>query len=425
MSCHGTPGNRAATSLACALTRTASDDVSRRFHDLKREGANTAAPSVEQVKEWLERQALAVRMDEGLSAWRAERLLGRIAEATAEVERGELPDGATWHAWQNLRAACDDAHTHAWLAASAGFDLPLKEATPNSIDDKLADLWSRINRERDLKRMREKDLYHARRNVGRYGITETTIAQREAAIAESEARLDALTDEAAPYESEYARRGGWSRYFRVITSGEGHVHASMACHSCYPTTIYNWLPTLSGKGEDEAVDEYGSEMCSHCFPGVTSHPRYQSRGRLAEEAAAARAIERAEREAIKAAKAIASPDGTPLRIGGGRFPETIRTEVTAQRTLIDRIVTLRSELTEEQRARRVAEHAAHGYGRPADEYAAILKSNAESVEEDIQRLLGALAHKRGSTPEAVAAEIEAKVAAKVRRVERARSQRAN
>lgn len=421
MSCHGTPGNRAATSIACALSRTASDDVSRRFHDLKREGTEEESPSQAEVLDWLDRQTLAVRTDETLSAWRIERLLGRIAEARTAVDGGDLPDGPTWHAWNNLRAACDDAHTHAWLVETAGLPMPLAEATPQNIDNKLADLWYRINRERELKRMREKDLHYARRNVGRYGITENTIAQREAAIAQSEATLDSLTDEAAPYESEYARRGGWARYFRVITSGEGHVHASMSCHSCYPTTVYVWLPTLSGQGADEAVDSYGSEMCSHCFPGVLTHPRYQSRGRIAEEAAEARAAERAERERIKTAKGINSPDGSPLRIGSGRYPERIGSEVTAQRTLVDRLVTLRTDLSPEAQARQVAEHEAYGHGVPTQDYAETLKARAEETQKDIDTLLAALAHKRGISAEEVKEAVETKVSAKVRSVERARA----
>lgn len=421
MSCHGTPGNRAATSIACALSHTASDDVSRRFHDLKREGIDATPPSEEEVLNWLDRQTLAVRTDETLSAWRIERLLGRISEAREEVQTGNLPDGPTWHAWMNLRAACDDAHTHAWLVETAGLSMPIGEATPNDIDEKLADLWSRINREREMKRVRERDLHHARRNVGRYGITESTIAQREASVAQSEATLDSLTDEAAPYENEYARRGRWARYFRVVTSGEGHVHSSMSCHSCYPTTTYVWLPTLSGQGADEAVDSYGSEMCSHCFPGVLTHPRYQSRGRIAEEAAQARAVEKAERDRIKAAKGITNPDGAPLSIGRGRYPETIKSEVTAQRTLIDRLVTLRTDLSEEGRARQVAEHESYGHGIPTPEYVSLLQSRAQEAQSDADLITAALSHKRGVSVDEIKAAVEAKVAAKARQIERERA----
>lgn len=421
MSCHGTPGNTAATSLACALTRTSSDEVSRRFHDLKREGSNETNPTAEDVLNWLDRQALAVRNDEHLSAWRAERMLGRIEEAKDHVLSGVTPDGSTWYAWKNLRAACDDAHTHAWLAASSGLDLPLGEATPQNIDEKLANLWEKINKESQRKKTLLRDLTHARGNLGRYGITEGTIVQREAAIAASEATLDELIDQTAPYESEYLRRNGWARYFRVVTSGEGHVHASMSCHSCYPTTIYVWLPSLSGHGEDEAVDEYGSEMCSHCFPGVLSHPRYQSRGRIAEQVAAARAEERAARTALKAAKAISNPDGSSLKLGRGRYPETIGSEVTAQRTLVDKLVTLRTDLSEDGRERQVREYSRLLRPRSVDDYAASLSQRAQETEEDITILLAALAHKRGLTPEQVQADLEAKVSAKARKVERERA----
>lgn len=419
MSCHGTPGNRAATSIACALTHTPSDEVSRRFHQLKREGSDTPAPSPEQTLEWLERQSLAIRNDETLSAWRKERLLAAIEGARTATIAGELPDGPTWHSWQNIRAACDEAHVHTWLAETAGLNVPITEAQPKEIDEKLADLWARINRERDLKRLKERDLVYARRNVGRYGITEDAVLRREQAVEESEAKLEALIDETAPYEREHARRGGWSRYFRVITSGEGHVHASMSCHSCYPTTTYVWLPSLSGQGEEEAVDEYGSEMCSHCFPSVLSHPRYQSRGRVAEAAAAARAAERAEREAVKAAKAITSPDGSPLAIGGGRYPEIIQSAVTAERTLVRKLAELQTDLSEEGRAASLAQHISWGGGRPSEEYSEILSQRADQARQDAERLIAALAHKRGTTGPEIESALAQKVNQMVRKIRRA------
>ena len=60
---------------------------------------------------------------------------------------------------------------------------------------------------------------------------------------------------------------GWSRFF-LVTSNSGHVHSSMYCHTCYPTTEYGWLPELSGKTEAQAVAKLGDTLCSRCFPSV-------------------------------------------------------------------------------------------------------------------------------------------------------------
>ena len=423
MSCHGIPGNRAATSLACALTHTPSDEVSRRFHELKREvPADMEAPSLAEVEEWFDRQALAIRTEEGLSAWRRERLLARIEEARAEIAQ---PDPATWYAWQNVRAACDDAHAHAWLADTAGVDLPLTEHTPDQIDERLGQIWGDIYHEIYRKGIIRRDIEHAERNLGRYGITEADLDRRRASLVACEEKIDKLLDQTAPYEAEYARRGGWSRYYRVETSGQGHVHSSRDCFSCYPTTQYSWLPSLSGKGQDEAVDDYGSEMCSHCFPGVLSHPSYQSRGRIAEEVIARRAAEEAQRTAARNAKGITTPDGSPLVVGSGRFPDRINSEVTAERTLVERLTDLKQRYSAEKIDADVAAHAAriaadgpNSTWRPADEYRSLQEEKRAEHLEDVRKLSEALAAKRGQSADEVLSSVETKVANRIKREER-------
>lgn len=65
-----------------------------------------------------------------------------------------------------------------------------------------------------------------------------------------------------PLEAEHARRG-WYRFFLVQG---GHIHSSMGCSTCYPTTQFGWLPELSGLSEADAVEAYGPLLCSVCFP---------------------------------------------------------------------------------------------------------------------------------------------------------------
>lgn len=413
MSCHSTPGNRAATSLACALTSTPSDEVSRRFHQLKHDmPGGSPAPTESEAADWLDRQALAVRTDDTLSAWRAERLLARIEEART----AELPDAATWYAWQNLRAACDEAHVHQWLVKEAGLSMPLAEDTPAGIDDKLAGIWEKLNSARQRRAILKRDVLYNEQNMGRYGMTEQSLERKQASLAALDAQVDALEDEAAPLEAEYRRRGRWARYFRVITSGEGHVHSSMNCRTCYPTTIYTWLPTLSGQGEDEAVSDYGSEMCSICFPSVTTHPSYQTRGRIAEERQAELAAERVARAAVKAEKAITAPDGSPLRIGSGSsYRETITTAVTAERTLVSKLAEMSLRFSDD----RIEEWVSGSYHAndpdARDRYRDHLISLREQTRADIDVLVAALAAKRGVDADDIRAAAAAKAAAKVRR----------
>ena len=60
---------------------------------------------------------------------------------------------------------------------------------------------------------------------------------------------------------------GWSRFF-LVTQANGHIHSSMSCSTCYPTTQYGWLPTLSGLTEADAVAAQGPRLCTICFPSA-------------------------------------------------------------------------------------------------------------------------------------------------------------
>lgn len=412
MSCHSTPGNSAATSLACALTNTPADEVARRFHSLKSEGQAVDSPSKEQVLLWLEHQALSVRTDEHLSAWRIQRLLDRIQLARNSIEEDQIPDGSTWHAWQNLRAECDTAHAHAWLTQSVGMAVPLVESTPRDIDNQLSELWNELHTYNERRSLIQIDIRRMEQDTHIF-YTQEAIDRRKERLAETEAKIEELLDKTAPLEAEHRRRGGWSRYFRVISSGQGHVHASMNCHTCYPTTIYSWLPDLSGRGQEEAVDDYGSEMCSICFPNVLSHPSYQTRGRIEEERRARLDTERAERDRIKTAKEIKNPDGTPLVINS-RWREVIRTAVTAERTLVDYLCELQSWYSPENIEEQAAE-ASDPQGTKTR-----LEQTRQAIIEDTHKLIDALAHKKGLPVNEIKEQANRKATAKIRRQTRTR-----
>ncbi len=102
------------------------------FHQLKKEGKEyfeqgaTSGPGVlpvdrddppgpkdpaplAEVKEFLREQASNVRNDPEMEDWRREKILGKLDEAVAKAQTGEqLPDNATFYAWQRLEAAARD-----------------------------------------------------------------------------------------------------------------------------------------------------------------------------------------------------------------------------------------------------------------------------------------------------------------------------
>lgn len=89
---------------------------------------------------------------------------------------------------------------------------------------------------------------------------EKALANREGYMAE----LAAIRDAMKPLDADFdANR--WSRFFLVKNHG-GHIHSSMSCSTCFPTTRFGWLPDLSGLTEKDAVDAHGPLLCSVCFP---------------------------------------------------------------------------------------------------------------------------------------------------------------
>lgn len=87
-------------------------------------------------------------------------------------------------------------------------------------------------------------------------------AEALAKLVERETVLADLMEREAAAQAAYT---GWSRFF-VVTSSAGHVHSSTSCSTCRPTTMYGWLPELSGKDEATAVAELGPTLCTVCFP---------------------------------------------------------------------------------------------------------------------------------------------------------------
>lgn len=285
----------------------------------------------------------------------------------------------------------------------------LAAQTPAEIDVPLSELYGRRQQisgrisalEGSIERWREVGYYADR------------IPAAEQEIGELTPQLGVLELESARLEAEFARRGGWSRFYLVIG---GHVHASTECSTCFPTTQFAWLPDQSGKDEAEIVDAAGDAACTVCFPSApVADPGQPRKNRLetAEQrnAREERAAAKAARDAKKAATAIAMPDGEPLRTKGwvnrnGTVSQgyEIATERTAEIELVGALVDQ-------------AWTAHWARVNPSDDPESLAHSELQKAVSDefIAKALTALAHKRGQTREEVRAVVEKKAAAKLRK----------
>lgn len=103
MSCR-TGSNAPITGSAAAITGASTEVVQKAFHALRREGERleVPAPDPEEVAAFLRRRRDLLKETEGIPGSR--KLLHKVglSQARERAEAGEVPDGPTWHAWQNI-----------------------------------------------------------------------------------------------------------------------------------------------------------------------------------------------------------------------------------------------------------------------------------------------------------------------------------
>jgi hypothetical protein len=228
-----------------------------------------------------------------------------------------------------------------------------EELTPTEIDTELSRIWDTEH----AAIARALGLQNRLMKEGRYALTGTNRENTEKWLAEEIAKAKAARTEAEPYEAEFARRGGWLRYF-LVKNSNGHVHRGTNCTTCFRDTQYGWLVNLADCDEDAMIEEWGELACTVCFPSAPTNPLYNRPSRRDREAQEARAAEKAAREAAKAAKGILDIDGSPLKDHNGY---TLKTKVAA-----------RNELSS------LIENVAYGYG---PEYADTVRRLVPALEE--------------------------------------------
>jgi len=125
----------------------------------------------------------------------------------------------------------------------------------------------------------------------------------------------------------------WTRAFLVINSN-GHVHSSLDCNTCFPTTRYQWLIQYSNDDENTIVEDAGQDACTICYPSAPADVLNRP-SRIVTADKIAKAAAKAERDAKKAAKLAKEKADAPTASGeflyfkDGKYTEVIRTERTA------------------------------------------------------------------------------------------------
>jgi hypothetical protein len=109
------------------------------------------------------------------------------------------------------------------------------------------------------------------------------------------------------------RQDPWTRAFLVINSN-GHVHSSMDCSTCFPTTRYQWLVQYSNDDEKTIVEDAGQDACTICYPSAPAEVLNRP-SRIVTADKIAKAQAKAEREAKKAERIAKEKANAPTANG--------------------------------------------------------------------------------------------------------------
>lgn len=198
--------------------------------------------------------------------------------------------------------------------------MSIRTQTPVEIDTELSRIWEAEDRLRhhfahSFKVLDEWDV-SARRNHFR-GDKQHYIDQ----VAKLEAKIAVCRAEAEPFEAEFARRGGWRRFF-LVTNQNGHIHTSMNCTTCFHDTQYAWLPGYSAMTDEEIVGLEAYRCCTVCMPVApaeqkaarAAHTKAQREAKAAERQAKADTKDAKGRE--RASKLVDKVEAAIEKIGG-------------------------------------------------------------------------------------------------------------
>lgn len=193
--------------------------------------------------------------------------------------------------------------------------IDLTTATPAQVDEAWAEAMAPAYRI-------DATLSEARASLRRYQKWNQTPDRLVERIMELEAQLFEAREAGEPFDAEYERRGGWTRYL-LVANANGHVHRSPgSCSTLHPTTLVQPIFALSGATVDEVIAQLGTTACSVCFPSAP----VETRADRERKSAAAKAARDAEREtkrreklaraAVRAQKLMVKVEAAYARLGG-------------------------------------------------------------------------------------------------------------
>ena len=151
-------------------------------------------------------------------------------------------------------------------------------------------------------------------------------------IAEIKSEISAVNVEIAKLNKIY-NQDPWTRAFLVLASN-GHVHSSMDCNTCFPTTRYNWLVQYSNDDENTIVEDAGQDACTICYPSAPADVLNRP-SRIVTADKIAKAEAKAERDAKKAVRIAKEKANAPTASGKfltykeGKWTREIKTERSA------------------------------------------------------------------------------------------------
>ena len=248
----------------------------------------------------------------------------------------------------------------------------MKLDTPIEIDTALAELY---DKQYDLR----VSIMSAQESVAFY---EKYYPNNERSKADAVTRVELLMEKLTGIKAEIAEieklYTGWTRAF-LVSNANGHIHSTMSCATCFPTTRFLWLPNLSGEDKMKIAELAGESACTVCYPDAPSE-YFLRKSQLEDpkkvQAREEREAKKKERDAKKLLTGITNPDGTPLVIRERRYSNTIKTERTAQTWAVDNVYW-------------TTQYADKDW----------LVAEVEERKQNHEIVLAALAHKRGTSVE--------------------------
>ena len=164
------------------------------------------------------------------------------------------------------------------------------------------DVSSKLDVAEDSIRFYEKHYPNLVEEIQKYKDKVAKLNQEYAKIQAEIKKLDAIYDQ-----------DPWTRAFLVINSN-GHVHSSMDCNTCFPTTRYNWLVQYSNDDEKTIVEDAGQDACTVCYPSAPAEVLNRP-SRIVTADKIAKAQAKAERDAKREAKIAKEKANAPTASG--------------------------------------------------------------------------------------------------------------